>query len=146
MACETIYCRASAVLYIVKRPGEEIFMRNYLFIVPVLLAGLLPGCTSQQDYMASLQSYTGMREGELIEKRGVPTNVYEVDGRKYLSYVSHKQTYTDTGIYGATTGRGGVFGTGLSSGPGSYQVSECENTFVIYNGYVEKAGYRGYCF
>jgi hypothetical protein len=114
------------------------------------LSLLMIGCASQQDYLNKLATYEGMTERQLIESRGVPTNSYEVEGRKYLSYITVRSDYQgDPGFYGGTgmgVGRGAVFGTGMTFGGGGYRTSSCENTFVIFKGIVEKAGYKGRCF
>lgn len=110
----------------------------------------LAGCASQQDYLNKLAIYEGMTERQLIETKGVPTHSYEVDGRKYLSYVTVRNDYYgDPGFYGGTgigVGRGTMIGTGVTFGGGGYRTTSCENIFVIFKGIVEKAGYKGRCF
>ena len=118
----------------------------------VIMAGALAGCASEADYMRSLSVYQGLTERELIERKGVPTNSYEVDGYKYLSYITTRSydTTPTASVYGGTGGWGGgpVFGTGASTalGNSSYRVSQCENTFVIFRGVVQKVGYKGNCY
>jgi hypothetical protein len=117
--------------------------------VMVVSVVALAGCASQQDYLNKLATYEGMTERQLIETKGVPTNSYEVEGRKYLSYVTVRSDYHgEPGLYGGTgigMGRGTMIGTGVTFGGGGYRTYSCENTFVIFKGIVEKAGYKGRC-
>lgn len=118
----------------------------------IALTLLLAGCTSQAEYLQKLSSYEGLSERQLIDQRGVPTNSYEIEGRKYLSYITTRSHYSGSpgggSIYGGTGigNRGAVFGTGIGLGTSNNYETSCENTFVIYKGIVTKSGYRGDCF
>ena len=121
-------------------------MKKLLYVGLLASVTLLTSCASQQDYLNSLQAYNGLPERALIEKFGVPDRTYEVDGRKYLSFVTKRTNYypAQTGVYGSNVYDRRVFSTGVSSS--TYQVTECENTFVIYKGVVENSGYKGVCY
>lgn len=123
-------------------------MKKYMSILSLGLFVLVAACTSQEEYLASLRQYNGMSEAALVEKFGPPDRVYDVGGKRYISYIS-RSTYAepDTTFYGGTYGGGVGLGTGIGMGNGGrYRVRECENTFVLANGVVERSGYKGSCY
>lgn len=123
-------------------------MRFSLILAAVAVVTILSACTSQEEYLASLRQYNGLSEAAVIEKFGPPDRVYDVDGKRYISYISRSTTSEpDTTFYGGTYGGGVGLGTGIGMGRGNrYRVRECENTFVIAKGVVERSGYKGQCY
>ena len=64
--------------------------RNFL-LVPILLAIfslIITGCVSNRELAERLQYLNYKSEGELINRLGSPSNVYESDGNKYLTFSS----------------------------------------------------------
>jgi len=64
-------------------------------VLPVLAC--LSACATVENYQASLRSWVGAPEGELIAAWGVPDKVYELaDGAKVVEFV-HVEEYTTGG-------------------------------------------------
>lgn len=131
---------------ILSRSGRAL---SRMAVVALLL--LTSGCATQEDYLRSLQAYNGQPERALLDTFGVPDRTYEADGRTYLSFVTRREAYypPETGLYGTVGRNRSVFGTRVGTGGaygGAYQVSECENIFVIHRGLVERSGFKGHCY
>ena len=58
-------------------------MRN-LLIIPLVVSFLvvLTGCVTKQGHEDALSSWFGSTEEQLVELWGVPTNFYELDGKR----------------------------------------------------------------
>ncbi len=60
--------------------------KNYLVIAMLALTA----CVTGQRYEEALEAWVGASELELVEGWGPPDSVYEVEGRKYLTYRSEQ--------------------------------------------------------
>lgn len=126
--------------------------KNNVVLVPgvrVVLALLflccLSGCATNAKFEALLNSYMDRPESELVENFGVPKQVYETGGNKYLVYESNRNAFNpgippsyQTTVYGNTAytqAYGGV--------PASVIAYTCTATFTIRDGKIIQWSYRG---
>lgn len=61
------------------------------FVIPFFL--LLSACATEAQYQKNLNSWLGSTESELVEKWGPPDQVYELEGKKYLTYIYSNSNY-----------------------------------------------------
>lgn len=114
-------------------------MKKVLYLLPMLL--LLSACAenyivkdgkeiplnlaTKEGYEQSLEKLENISEAQLIEQWGVPNRTYEVDGKKYLLYITEEIS--------------GHF----YEGNGDINRSYCNTTFTIEKGIVIKSKYSG---
>ena len=55
----------------------------------ILMTLFLTGCfTTQKEFEDKLSSWIGYTESELVASWGIPQRVYELDDKKYLTWVN----------------------------------------------------------
>jgi hypothetical protein len=113
-------------------------MRRLLLLLP------LAACT-QQAPAPLPTAWVGSSEAQLVAALGVPSRVYEADGRRFLAYDGNGATYpavvpsvgfgvgSVSGGWGRATGVG--TGVGLSFGPFG-QAGPCTTTYEVQEGRV----------
>ncbi|HCL3314561.1 TPA: hypothetical protein N2A14_002569 [Pseudomonas aeruginosa] len=117
-------------------------MRHLLTLGAVLL---LAGCATAAKYEASLNTYVGKPELDLVRDWGAPAQTYETGGSKFLMYSSRRTlvfpgtppTYTTSysGYQAYTTTTGGT--------PPARIPMSCETTFEVIDGKVSSWTYKG---
>lgn len=110
-------------------------MRHFALLL--VAAAALAGCAtgpSRQEFLASL---VGRPESDAIRALGVPTQVVEANGHRFLGY-------QDSGVGYVPTAPFGPFGYGFGYYPvGVPVVRTCETTLEIVGGRVASWTLRG---
>ncbi|MDC3409927.1 hypothetical protein OAY88_01180 [Alphaproteobacteria bacterium] len=112
----------------------------------ILLTLFLTGCfTTQKEFEDKLSSWIGYTEEDLVASWGIPQRVYELKGKRYLTWVNTGQmtlpgtqpTYQTSiiGGYATTTAIGGTAPMNI--------MLNCERTFVIENGRIQTWSWKG---
>lgn len=104
------------------------------YILLVLGVVLLTSCgTTKEEHLATLRTYKGQTEDQLVKQLGIPSSSYEKDGDRYLTYRSKGSMFLP-----------GTF-TNHPVQSSQYVETECENIFMLSQGKVKRVGYRGDC-
>ena len=113
-----------------------------LKLMPVMLAGLLTGCTNLLAVrQAQLQRFVGQSEGVLITQMGVPNRTYEFDATKYLAYTEGQQEIVSMPpAYPYGPPFWSWYGGGF---PPQVVTLTCETTFAVTRGVVQSFSLRG---
>ena len=114
-------------------------MKKIIYLLPMLL--LLSACggnyivkdgkeiplnsATKEGYEQALEKLENLSEAQLIEQWGVPNRSYEVDGKKYLLYITEE------------------ISASFSDGTGDIKRNYCNTTFTIEKGIVIKSKYSG---
>tara|TARA_Y100000114_G_scaffold141887_1_gene148004 strand:- start:181 stop:549 length:369 start_codon:yes stop_codon:yes gene_type:complete len=114
-------------------------------IAALLLATVLFGCRTTEQFNADLDEWVGHSVHELIASWGPPTRAYKSGGREYLTWVEagsvtipgSPPTYQTT-VYGNTAYTTTYGGTS----PTTVDLS-CEVTMIIVNEAVSSWQYKG---
>jgi hypothetical protein len=116
---------------------------------------LLSACadTGARDFDGRMATYVAGPEVQLVSGLGVPQQIYETDGRRFLRYDFAGQTSAPSispgiglGFGSGGWGRGGGIGTGIGlgfGGGGAYQSVSCTVTFEIKDNRVLNFERRG---
>jgi hypothetical protein len=121
-------------------------MRHALLALPVVLAA----CATAPEDDPNLQragAMIGRTEAELVQAMGVPNNVFEADGARFLRF-DRRSAPAFAGLssgIGLGFGRGG-FGFGLGGGfyePAPLRTFVCETTYELRGGRVRGFTLRG---
>ena len=85
-------------------------MKMRMVLLGVALLTLSSCFTTEEDFQATLSSWLGSSEEALVDAWGPPTNFYERDGKRYLTWASSSQflmggtpSYTHTYYYTGNT-------------------------------------------
>ena len=97
-------------------------------ILPIILAVVLSGCAYFKDkHDKYMNTWMGTSEQEMLSIWGGPSNVYENNGMKYITWA-----------------RGGsVVFPSMDGSAGTVVPTSCTRTFVFQNGIVVSWSYRG---
>lgn len=128
-------------------------MRALSLGLPLML-GLLSACadTSSADFDRRMATFVAGPEVQLINGLGVPQNVYETDGRRFLQYdlggYSRSPSVSPSiglGFGSGSWGSGVGVGTGIGFGFGgnAYPPTPCLVTFEVRDGRVLNFERRG---
>ncbi|MGV1099143.1 hypothetical protein ACUUL3_06975 [Thiovibrio sp. JS02] len=106
-------------------------MRRSLLLF--LLVPALSGCATTAGYEKLLSSWVGMQEIDLVRTWGAPMQTYELDGHKFIVYVSQREVYyPGTPPTYQTTVRGDTaYITGYGGSPARSIDRSCRTTFEI---------------
>lgn len=123
-------------------------MRRLLLLLPLAACAATPPAPDPA-------AWVGRPEGDLVAALGVPSRVYDAEGRRFLAYDAPGAPapfiMPSIGIGGFRTsgGWGGAsgFGTGLGLSFGSLGGAggPCTTTFEVRQGVVASAGRTGAC-
>ncbi|HWL79875.1 MAG TPA: hypothetical protein VNR89_02895 [Roseomonas sp.] len=113
----------------------------------LLGAALLAACAagSPADFDRRMGTYVSGSEAQLVSALGVPHQVYEVEGRRFLQYDFSRAASSPSispsigfGFGGGSWGHGGGVGTGIGFGFGGAGVpaEPCAVTFEVRDGRV----------
>lgn len=115
-----------------------------------LLAGgllaLAGGCANPaaQQALSAQNLLVGMPKQTLLSCAGVPNRQASVDNRDYFTYHSSRViAYPGWGGYGGWWGPGYGYGVGGPVYGGDIDSIDCEATFTLHNGVVERVVYGG---
>jgi len=125
------------------RPAGSV--RRGALAASVLALGLC-SCAfpTREAFDAQMAAFIGRPEAELVATLGVPNRTYEVGGLRFLEYERRRIIGTPAG--GAGFGRfGWPYGYGYGIGYGGTYVDtrECDTTFTLRGGRVERFSRRG---
>lgn len=117
-------------------------MLRCLFIAIVLAT---VGCATKANYEKILDSYVGMEEINLVRNWGVPSQSYEVGGRKFIVYTSYRNvrvpgvapTY-QTSVIGST-----AYTSAVGGSPAMNIDKSCTTTFEIDGSHVVSWAHKG---
>ena len=112
----------------------------------ILMTLFLTGCfTTQKEFEDKLSSWIGYTESELVASWGIPQRVYELDDKKYLTWVnSSSMTLPGTQPTYQTSIIGGYATTTAIGGTAPMNIMlNCERTFVIQNKRVQTWSWKG---
>lgn len=118
-------------------------MKNIFLLL--LCACILVGCATTAKYEALLDTYTNATEETLLASWGVPSQVYESGGSKYLVYDRSRQVFNPgmQPMY-QTTVRGNTAYTYAYGGiPARYENYYCTTTFTLKENRIVHWQYRG---
>jgi hypothetical protein len=114
-------------------------MQKFFLISCFLILGacttLLTGCVSAEKYSKMINQWVGVDEDVLIATWGAPTNHYQTDQAKYLTYEKIQQNHIPPTPSSVQVIRQGdaVFTRPIPGSPGYSYTSECRTTFTIQN-------------
>jgi hypothetical protein len=104
-------------------------------IILIASLSLLPGCATTANYEATLKTWIGSTEDQLVSSWGPPTSTYETGNSKYLTYTRSSQGYIpgqapsyQTTYYGNT-----AYTTPVGGSEGFAYTAICKTTFTIQN-------------
>ena len=117
-------------------------MKMRMVVLGVALLTLSSCVTTKEDFQATLSSWFGSSEGELVDAWGPPTNFYERDGKRYLTWASSSQA-----LIGGTpsTTTYDYFGNAYTS-PGTAPIlvnSNCEILMIVEDDVFSEWRYEG---
>ena len=107
------------------------------FIAASAVLGALASCATTPEYEATLASWKGGQESELIRRWGPPRQTYEARGRKFLVYESHRIVF----IPG--TAAVSPNGTPIGASAGMDIEMTCKTTFELEDAAVVATSYSG---
>jgi hypothetical protein len=103
-------------------------------VVPYLLTAVLCGCASQAGFEATLNSWIGSTEEQLVSQFGPPANVYTApSGERILTYRSGRSVYVP-GVapsYHATTIGNTTYVNPVGGSPGFAANMHCTWSFSL---------------
>ncbi len=104
---------------------------RYLLLLPLLV--VLSACATTAGYEKMLNSWLGAQEIDLVRSWGPPVQSYELDGHKFIVYVSQRVVhYPGTEPTFHTTIRDGkAYTTAIGGSPPMTVGSSCTTTFEI---------------
>ena len=113
-----------------------------LSLLPALLAACIP---TVEGYQQLVDGWMGATEAQLVSQWGPPDNVYQAQGRRFLTYLDESQYYVPgTAPTYTTTIIGNTAYTNTYGGsPGRYIQGSCETTFVLLSGKIVDVNFRG---
>ncbi|MGG5821294.1 hypothetical protein [Falsiroseomonas sp. HW251] len=123
-------------------------MRRLLVLLPLAACAAPPPAPDPNAWI-------GRQEGDLVATLGVPSRVYEAEGRRFLAYdVAGAPApflmpsigiggFRSSGGWGSASGIG--TGLGLSFGSFGGASGPCTTTFEVRQGIVATAGRAGAC-
>ena len=71
-----------------------------LLICAVALFGLLVSCVSTASLQATLNTWVGATENEIIRRWGIPNQKYDTDDVRFIRYVIDERVDSSTNYYG----------------------------------------------
>lgn len=92
-----------------------------------------------EKFEKAVNSWVGSSEQSLIDKLGPPDNVYELDGKKYLSFVNSSTSYVPQTVHNTTVGNNiqtNVYG-------GYSRSWYCKVTYIVEKGIIVSWRYEG---
>jgi hypothetical protein len=118
-----------------------------------LLPGLLlvtlglAACATRADFEATLDTWVGATEKDLVTAWGPPERVYEIEGQRYLTWEkeSTRAAYPPSSTFSVFSGGGGVgYGVGVGTGfPAVTTTSGCEITYLFEDGRARSWRWEG---
>jgi len=124
-------------------------MQKNVWIARMIMVGvsvmLLTGCVSAEKYSKMINQWVGVDEDVLIATWGAPTNHYQTDQAKYLTYEKVQQNHIPPTPSSVQVIRQGdaVFTRPIPGSPGYSYTSECRTTFTIQNKRVARVNATG---
>ena len=111
----------------------------------LFLVLILTGCATISGYDGMIKSYHGATEAELVRVWGAPTQIHQVEGKRFLTYFSSSisssptiaPTYS-TSIVGNT-----VQSIPFGGSPGRIRSRSCRTTFEIEKNRVVYSTFEG---
>jgi hypothetical protein len=105
----------------------------------------LAGCQTRAGFEADLDQWLGVPEHELISAMGPPEHIYEMDGYRYLTWVT-KGVYSSPGYppsYRVTDIGQSTYYEPVGGFPSSYSTYFCRITYTVHEGKVTKWSWEG---
>lgn len=99
-------------------------MKRLLFVLVLLF---ISGCATQAKFEARLKTWLGSSEQELVDRRGPPDQVYELGGKKYLTYIYSNSSHVPQTVHNT------VVGNNIQTNVyGGYQTNwYCKTTYIF---------------
>jgi lipoprotein len=108
-----------------------------LFFVLILLFSCSTATTEKLE--RKLQSRMGMPESDLVDLLGPPDQVYKLDDKKYLTYITSNTSYVPQTVHNTTVGnqiQTNVYG-------GYSRSWYCKVTYIVEKGVIVSWRYEG---
>jgi len=117
-------------------------MKNALIVGIIFVVS---ACATAEKYEAILDTWVGSSENALVDSWGVPDQVYENNGVKYLTYAKSRSGYIpgtaptyQTQVIGNT-----AYTSSYGGSSGFAYTRQCKTTFSIVNARISKWRYEG---
>ena len=122
------------MIHSIRSDMQKIFIIS-CFLILGTCTTLLTGCVSAEKYSKMINQWVGVDEDVLIATWGAPTNHYQTDQAKYLTYEKVQQNHIPPTPSSVQVIRQGdaVFTRPIPGSPGYSYTSECRTTFTIQN-------------
>lgn len=114
-------------------------------VLGALICGGLLGCATEAKYRAYLDQWVGVSELELVRHWGPPVQSYEVQGHKFLVFVSSRQTYMPDAppiVSGVVVG-GSIYNEHIWGSFGHVIELKCKTMFELDKGRVIASHWQG---
>lgn len=108
-------------------------------VVCLFLLYIVCSCATTAKYERILNSWVGSDESELVDRIGPPDQVYENDGKKYITYIYSSTSYVPQTVHNTTVGNNiqtNVYG-------GYSRSWHCKTTYIIENKKIVSWRYDG---
>src|SRR5712691_308998 len=111
----------------------------------LLIAVLVAGCATTENYEKMLASWIGASEDQLVSVWGPPDRVYNTDSSKYLTFARSAQGYVPgtAPSYQSQIIGNQVFTQQVGGSPGFAFTRQCITTFTITNERVSSWRWEG---
>jgi hypothetical protein len=115
------------------------------FIWGIIAVLSLSACASAEKYRATLDSWIGRSEREMLMTFGIPDRTYQVDAKtKMVSYIARDTAYYP-GSFSTCFGAAGpysAFGCGHPF-PSRIETYYCETIFTLEDNRISRWGHKG---
>lgn len=118
-------------------------MKKTILLTSLML--VLIGCATTANYEKKLNTWVGATELELVRTWGVPEQVYETGGQKFLVYTSSRRIWIQgtPPSYTATTIGNTTYKNRTGGSPDQEMELNCRTTFELENDKVISWNWKG---
>jgi uncharacterized protein YceK len=132
-------------------------MKKILSIFLVIsIISFLSGCSillsiiNKKKFEETMNATVGLKKDDLIEKRGLPTETYTVNGKEFLTWKKDTGSVSSGTSSGTSSGYGSSFGNSISTSSTTSSTMNstttntyCNLTFILIDGVVNTWKYDG---
>lgn len=135
----------AALIRLLPRPARPATRARRGAVAASALALGLCSCAvpTREAFDAQMAAFVGRSEAELVSALGVPDRTHEAGGLRFLEYERRRLVGTPAGTAAGFGRFGWPYGYGLGYGGTFVDTRECDTTFTLRGGRVERFSRRG---